>query len=94
MTRRTNPDTQRAIDAVRAYDRIMANGNPYANQIVLFVAEGVWHAQYTPLNPERRKILDAFGTDTLPTPYMAQMPPQTVLDTIRRRNPGLVVGLR
>ncbi len=94
MARKTNPDTQRAIDAVRAYDSILANGNKYANEIELFVEDGVWNAQYTQRNPERGTIVAVFGTDTLPTPYMAQMPAETVLDIIRRRNPGVVVGLR
>ena len=40
-----------------------------------------------------RNIIKLFGTDTLPTPYDHRTPGDTVLETIRRLNPGRQVNL-
>lgn len=37
------------------------------------------------------QVRELFGTDTLPTPFLASVPASLVLDTIERLNPGAIV---
>ena len=41
--------------------------------------------------PHRERILDTWGTDTLPTAFTAQADQVQVEDAIRRRNPGVSI---
>ena len=44
--------------------------------------------------PERARILDLFGTDTLPLPWTAEASEKDVLGDVRRRNPNATIEER
>lgn len=58
--------------------------------IELFIFDGIWHAKFH----NHTEVMDLFGTDTLPTAFMACLPAQTVLEQVQKRNPQCNVVLR
>lgn len=59
------------------------NGN-----ITLIRTPGGYMARYS--DPY---VMEVLGTDTLPTPYMANAPEELVLASIKARNPDAVVTM-
>ena len=57
----------------------------------VFRSQGVWHAS----KPNESLWLELFNSDTLPTPYRAEMPQDEVVAELSLRNPDfdiIVVG--
>jgi len=57
-------------------------------QMELFKSSGVWLVK-----TDDPKVMELFGTDTLPAPFSDSTPWETVLSTIRKLNPNNVVTL-
>jgi hypothetical protein len=57
--------------------------------VILRLMEGVWHVQ----EPNDPLLLELFGTDTLPTPYLAAMPVSEVITELQVRNPEHLIVL-
>lgn len=57
--------------------------------LILRLMEGVWHTQ----EPNNPLLLELFGTDTLPTPYLAATPVHEVVAELQRRNPEHLIVL-
>ena len=59
--------------------------------IILHCINNTWLAQHT--EEDRQKIVELFGTNTIPTAFTAQAPAAMVLAQIRQLNPGKTVEL-
>lgn len=55
--------------------------------IFIFLLQGVWYAR----RPRDSDWLELFGTDVLPTPFLAETPVAEVVAELRRNNPGFDV---
>ena len=53
--------------------------------IEIFIRDGQWHATFH----GDTRVLEAFGTNTLPTPFTALVDAETVIATLEARNPGV-----
>ena len=60
-----------------------------AHTITIFLEDGGWMA--TDTDPRTREL---FGTDTLPTPFLADTPAADVLHVLGRLNPRATGTLR
>lgn len=56
--------------------------------IKLFIENGIWMSQ-----DNDQETFELFGTNTLPTPFFASMPAETVLQKIKALNPDKKVIL-
>lgn len=61
-----------------------------AKRIKLHRTPQGWLATW--LGPESARIVDLFGTDTIPTAFTARATPEHVKARIEALNPGYVVG--
>ena len=62
------------------------------NTITLWLnSRGEWMATHS--GPCAARLLELFGTTTLPTPYRAPADPEDVRDIIRQRNPSCSVQI-
>jgi hypothetical protein len=59
------------------------------NSIVLSIGPTGWNAEY--FGPHRAEIEDLFGSNTIPTAFMAQASWRPVQAEIERLNPGVAV---
>lgn len=57
--------------------------------LILRLMEGVWHVQ----EPNDPLLLELFGTDTLPTPYLEATPVHEVVAELQARNPKHLIVL-
>jgi hypothetical protein len=69
------------------------------NQIRIFIERAPedgsvagWMAAY--VGPHKEEILNLFGTDTLPLPFMSATRASVVIDTLQRTHPGVEIVLR
>ena len=53
--------------------------------IILSIHEGQWVATFT--GPGEARIRELFGTNTIPTPFSAEVPASVVLLTVSHKNP-------
>lgn len=61
------------------------------NTITLRVIDGLWHATHG--GPRSARVVELFGTDTLPTPWGGSVAPDVVLGRIVALNPNYRVVL-
>lgn len=75
---------------VKAYARILLGGL-MQNRIYLSLngSDDVWMARFA--GPMRSQILEAFGTDTLPTAFSSQADPEAVERVIQGQNPDALI---
>lgn len=60
-----------------------------SSTILIHLGEQGWLATYA--GPHAKRIGDLFGTMTIPLPYTARAPLETVVSEIQARNPGVIV---
>lgn len=59
------------------------------NRILVSLVGNSWVAKF--VGPHAARVQDLFRTDTLPLPFTREAPLKTVIETLKKKNPGVEI---